>query len=282
MGDLAIAQWKRYGHHRVYANDESGTRLGYLDVTTGQVHTESEASASSIAPALHEWCAQNGVHVLAGEESAENEWYDLAQNQPGQLLREQANAEWEKVKGFSGYWARVMDTKTDERSWRVGANGEEHLGRELNWLLSHFGWHVLHSVPVGKRGSDIDHVLIGPGGVITVNAKNHPGGKVWVSPRQIRVNGHPEPYIRNSLFEAERASKLLSEAVGASVPVTPIIIFVEYAHFSDKGLPEGMWVGTMKDALKVLPKLSGRYTPEQVGAIYAVARRSATWCPQHN
>jgi hypothetical protein len=32
-------------------------------------------------------------------------------------------------------------------------------------------WRVLHSVPVGSRDSDIDHVVIGPGGVYTINAK---------------------------------------------------------------------------------------------------------------
>ena len=58
--------------------------------------------------------------------------------------------------------ARTFDKKTDERAWRVGAGGEETVGGRLEKLAKH-GWHVLHAVPVGDRGSDIDHVVIGPG-----------------------------------------------------------------------------------------------------------------------
>ena len=32
-------------------------------------------------------------------------------------------------------------------------------------------WHVIHSVP-SEKGADIDHVVIGPAGVFTLNTKN--------------------------------------------------------------------------------------------------------------
>jgi len=55
---------------------------------------------------------------------------------------------------------------------------------------------VLHAVPIGGRGSDIDHVLIGPGGVFVLNTKTHPGGKIWAGRNAIRVNGFAVPYLR--------------------------------------------------------------------------------------
>ncbi|MCE0446144.1 NERD domain-containing protein [Streptomyces tricolor] len=46
------------------------------------------------------------------------------------------------------------------------------MGRELERLAS-YGWHVLHGVPK-SNGGDIDHLLIGPGGVFSLNTKTHP------------------------------------------------------------------------------------------------------------
>ncbi|MGX9900726.1 nuclease-related domain-containing protein [Arthrobacter sp. SA17] len=50
----------------------------------------------------------------------------------------------------------------DDHPWYKGALGEIAVGR----LLERLGpeWTVLHAVPVGSGASDIDHVLIGPGG----------------------------------------------------------------------------------------------------------------------
>jgi hypothetical protein len=100
--------------------------------------------------------------------------------------------------------ARAFGVKTEERAWRVGAKGEEKVAHELDKLGA--SWHVLHAVEVGDRGSDIDHVLIGPPGVITVNTKRHPDGKAWIGERSILVNGHRTDYLRNSRHEAPSAS----------------------------------------------------------------------------
>jgi hypothetical protein len=51
------------------------------------------------------------------------------------------------------------------------------------------GWCVLNAIPVGDRGADIDHLVIGPGGVFTLNTKHHPKGKVWVAENALLVNG---------------------------------------------------------------------------------------------
>ena len=52
-------------------------------------------------------------------------------------------------------------------------------------MLAQLGpeWTVLHSVPVGRGKSDIDHIAIGPPGVFTINTKFSPGKDVWVAGR---------------------------------------------------------------------------------------------------
>jgi hypothetical protein len=104
-----------------------------------------------------------------------------------------------------------MRVHTNERAWRLGAAGEIRVGVQLDKLTRRDPrWHTLHSVPVGTRGSDIDHVVIGPGGVFTINTKHHPGAEIWVGGDTVLVNGVRQAYVRNSRHEAERAGRLLS------------------------------------------------------------------------
>ena len=67
----------------------------------------------------------------------------------------------------------------DAINWFTGAIGKIQVGRLLNQLG--LEWTVLHAVPVGIRGSDIDHVLIGPVGVFPVKTKHHAAARVRAS-----------------------------------------------------------------------------------------------------
>lgn len=71
--------------------------------------------------------------------------------------------------------------------WYRGALGEIAVGRVLAGLGP--DWLVLHAVPVGTGSADIDHVLVGPAGVFTINTKNHPGQPVWVAGKTLMVGG---------------------------------------------------------------------------------------------
>lgn len=67
----------------------------------------------------------------------------------------------------------------EDHRWYKGALGEIAVGRLLERLGAE--WTVLHAVPVGTGASDIDHILIGPAGVFTLNTKNHTDQAVWVA-----------------------------------------------------------------------------------------------------
>ncbi len=53
-----------------------------------------------------------------------------------------------------------------------GASAEEHVGGLLDELVGS-GWRVIHDANLGR--GNVDHILIGPGGVFTVETKSHPG-----------------------------------------------------------------------------------------------------------
>lgn len=216
------------------------------------------------------------------EEIPPPEWIDLATNLPGQAVRARAHEELESMRAKTrvGTWvARVFDMKTDERAFRVGADGEESVGARLEKLRAS-GWQILHSVPVGAGDSDIDHILIGPGGVFTLNTKNHPGGSVWVGRYAIKVNGFTHPYLRNSRFEAKRAAKLLSAAVGWPVEVTPALIFLTGSiipRVTIRQEPDDVRILDRMDLPGYFKRRKGKLDAEQVAAIYEQARRSTIW-----
>lgn len=176
---------------------------------------------------------------------------------------------------MKNFVARLLGVRTAERAWRVGAKGEEKVARELANLGP--GWRVLHAVPVGEHGADIDHVVIGPGGVFTLNAKCHPGGKVWVGERGVLVNGLRSDYLRNARFEAQRASGLLSAACGSVVAVTAVIVFVDFDRFTAKQMPPDVHVTTRRRLAAWLRGLPVVLDDDGVEAIYAAARRTSTW-----
>jgi hypothetical protein len=143
---------------------------------------------------------------------------------------------------------RILDVHTDERAWRVGAEGEELVGRELAATTRRDPrWQFLHSIPIGTRGSDIDHIAIGPGGVFTINTKHHPGARLWVGGGTFIVNGQRQPYVRNARYEAQRVSRLLSTALGAPLTVAGMIVPVRCRALVVKTPPLGVLVIRHRD-----------------------------------
>ena len=167
----------------------------------------------------------------------------------------------------------LLREHTDERAWRKGANGERIVGFVLGRLPQ--GWHVFHDIPVGERGANIDHVVVGPGGAFTLNAKNL-SGKVWVGATSIRHNGYPTDYLRKSTDEAGRAARLLSAAVGWPVVVRGALAILA-DEWTIKERPAAVWVAGPRGVKDWLLRLPAVLTPHDVIEIAAAASKPSTW-----
>ena len=300
MTDWIVRRWARYGHERLYAETPGGTALGYLDLKTGRYHSDDMSNLPLLEKALGhhlvsdvpKWPASlpagpapspsEAEVVRAGGEEPRLEpapvWEDLSATQPGAAARDRALAEREAQGWLRHGLSRLVGARTDERAWRIGADGEQAVAEQLGRLGPE--WRVLHAVPVGDRGSDIDHVAVGPAGVFTVNAKHHPHTSIWVGGDTFLVNGQRVPYIRNSRHEARRASRLLTEQAGFPVVAVGVIaVMGGHKGFTIKKQPEDGRVTVVKrrrisQYLHGLPvRLNGR----EIDAIFEVARRSTTW-----
>jgi hypothetical protein len=204
-------------------------------------------------------------------------WIDLATNRAGAEAREQALAAREAAP-VKTFLARALGVHTDERAWRIGADGEEKVAAQLaKAARKDPRWRFLHAIPVGDRGCDIDHLIIGPGGIFTANAKHHPGAKIWVGGDAFLVNGNRQPYIRNSRHEAARAAKLLTAACGFSVHVEGVVVTVNADDVTIKKAPNGVHVVPRMQVAKWLLRHGDIHSAEDLEAIFDAARRSTTW-----
>jgi hypothetical protein len=149
-------------------------------------------------------------------------------------------------------------------------------------------WRVLHSVPLrdarGAVRADIDHVLIGPPGVVTINTKHHRRGSVAVDGDQVVVNGRPTAYVAKARQEANRARTQLTAALAtngntdlaASLAVRPLILLVGTMP-SVRREPVGVPVVPLQSLRRTVESLPARLTRPEVAVVFELARRSTTW-----
>ena len=206
-------------------------------------------------------------------------WDDLATSAPGSAARAHA-AELRQQHRVRTVAARLVGMRTMAHSFAIGAKGEREVGRKLNRWAAAAGWHVLHAVPVGERGTDIDHVVIGPFGVVTVNTKAT-STTVWVGESGMKVGHTTVDYLRKSRAEGQRAAQLLSHAAGWPVPVQPAIVFTGAQRFTiRRGGPADVAVlptpRALHDWLRQQPSV---LDAGQVAEVYAAARQPGTWQP---
>lgn len=93
-------------------------------------------------------------------------------------------------------------------AWEAGALGERLVAERLAELDGE-GWRVLHDVHwPGRPKANLDHVLVGPGGVVVLDTKNWTG-TVELSGGELRQNGHRAGRIDTVLDQASAVAALL-------------------------------------------------------------------------
>ena len=161
------------------------------------------------------------------------------------------------------------------QSWYRAALGEISVGDALGTLGPE--WIVLHAVPVGEGTADIDHVVIGPGGVFIVNTTSHPGLPVWASQRTFMVADIRYPFIRNMEYEMGRAERLLSTAAGVPVEVSGILAVVEPKSLTVREPHRDVAVLHASTLVRWLVGRKRVLSAAQVAAIGDAAKGESTW-----
>ncbi|MGW0786818.1 NERD domain-containing protein [Streptomyces sp. NPDC002911] len=198
---------------------------------------------------------------------------DLSSRRPGAGLREQLgeSGTGALVRAATGALRRHKDA--DPR--RGALAGERRVGAELKRLTRH-GWRVLHSVPL-PDGSEIGHLLIGPGGVFAVSTEHRPGASVRIGDGTLRIDdGTPQPYELDGRPAARRARAALEAYCTFEVPVQTVLVFTGVTALEVVATPAGVRVCRERQVATLAP-LTGVLTATQVERVYDVARNGEAW-----
>lgn len=202
---------------------------------------------------------------------------DLNERFAGQSVVERLLTDRRSIPSRS-FLSRVFGTdplRPENLSWYKGALGEIAVGGILKSLGPE--WTVLHAVPVGAGTSDIDHVLIGPAGIFTINTKNHAGQPIWVGGQVLMVAGKKQRHIYNASYEATRAGNLLSKRSGQVVRATGVIVLVSPKRLNIKQRPSSVVVITDRQLLRWLSHLPQVLSAREMVAVRAAAVLPETW-----
>jgi hypothetical protein len=119
-------------------------------------------------------------------------------------------------------WALRFRPSPDALAWRQGAAGERRTARLLGPLERH-GWAVLHDLAVPGSRANIDHLVIGPGGVFVIDSKQYRGRLQLDSSGRLWHGRHPlAPSLRAVSFEADQAAQVLPDPGVAVVPIVAV------------------------------------------------------------
>ena len=254
---LTVRRWRRYGADRLFVTQETGRRVGSVDLQSGEVVADDPVLELGLRRAAQAYLradvaelalpvATPGVGALdAADDAALQAWL--------------GGDDWDAID---------LDSVRAER----GSSVRTRLER-----LADEGWQVIHDVPLGRQGTLIEHLLIGPGGVFTVAELRHPGQRVVVEGRSLKVDGRSVPYLRDATLEAGRVRGLLLTAGCADVNVRGALVVHGELEVTPGTAQCETIVMSRQDVQATFRGMPERLDVHRVAAIAHVARKRATW-----
>ena len=144
--------------------------------------------------------------------------------------------------------------------WEKGAEGERSTAEALAALPAD-SWTVMHDVAwPGRPRANIDHVVVGPGGVFVIDSKNW-AGRVEVRDHQLRQDGRRRESVVASAAEAALAVTPMVAGTTAQ-PVVPVLCFVREERIA--GWARDVMVCSTPNVAHMLTSRLTVLTPQQV------------------
>jgi hypothetical protein len=153
------------------------------------------------------------------------------------------------------------------RALKLGRDGEKAVGQFLETLRER-GYRVFHDVVGGNF--NLDHVLIGPAGIFTVETKTHskPNGDVRVTfdGETIRIDGFEpdrDPVVQ-AKAQASWLRELLSESTGRRFEVKSVIVYPGWFVNEGDAKRNAVWVLEPKRLPTFLEREPRRLSQEDI------------------
>jgi hypothetical protein len=180
-----------------------------------------------------------------------------------------------KLGRFSGAYLALTSEPQSTRAWAVGAKGERELGAFLQPLDDSHTTYVFHDRRIPGSRANIDHLIVGAGGIFVIDAKRYEG-KVrrvdkggWFSIDERLYVGRRDctTLVAQMAKQVDAVRRVLAPS-GDDVPVTPVLCFVgaEWSLFPRPFQLAGVWVEWPRSLRERILR-GGPLPPEHVGSL---------------
>jgi hypothetical protein len=199
-------------------------------------------------------------------------WLSLETWQPGVATPFMAGAySAAGAGGFLMLLARTLRTYRGLKVMRAGLDGELATGQELDRLMK-LGCRIFHDVPA--QASNIDHVVVGPTGVMAVETRSRTRTDRGRGAEDATVNfdGHrllfPDQaengYLEHAGEQARWLRGWLQDVIGEEVPVRAVLALPGW--YVDRRGEGAVWVVNPKEAAKLVqgPAVLNPWIQEQI------------------
>jgi hypothetical protein len=247
---LKVRRWRRYGADRLYVTHETGARVGSVDLQSGEVVADDPVLEARVRRAAQAYLRSDVPELVLP------------------VTSELASIDALEDAGIGAWLGEDDDHPRGER----GSPVRLRLDR-----LADEGWQTVHDVPLGRQGTVVEHLLIGPGGIFTVTERRHPGSHVRAAARTMHVDGRAVPYLRDARLEASRVQGLLHSAGCAGAGVRAVLVIAGDLERDVQDPPQDILVIARHEVPNLFRRMPERLDPARVSAVAHVARRRTTW-----
>jgi hypothetical protein len=276
MGELAVRHFNRFGPERLYVRTPEGELVGSVELLSGSVDLQDPSQRAAFERAVDRWRADgspatDGTHKTPRPAVPAPRSVDLRDDRAG------------------GWIPVLTDTRPNALRDRVIAASEkrdvdlrarsEHLVTARLRLLETSGWRTVHAIPIGAGGCNIDHLVIGPGGLFALSVFRERATHVWAKGDTIVVDGDRKNWIQEASFVAGRAARMLSTRCEFAVRVQPVVVVVDALRLTVESGSD-THVTNRTRLLSWIETHPRRLSEEELDVIDDTARHPETWAMQ--
>lgn len=163
---------------------------------------------------------------------------------------------------------RIWRTLPELKQLRQGIEGEKVVGQFLE-RLRETGYQVFHDLT--GDGFNVDHVIIGPAGVFTIETKTiskpmRGETKIQYDGETIQINGQAmvRSPVRQAKAQASWLKKILQESTEREYRVHPVVVFPGWYVEQKLGASREMWVLEPKALPKFLENAPNVLSAEEI------------------
>ncbi len=294
---LSARRWTRYGHDRVYVTHEDGTKIGYLDLKTGESHINDPDLTDAFNAAVEPFRQPSPSHLdQAPPDSPTPDPTASAglslQHEYDRRMQKREDRVTERFPRVGRLLLAVFDEAPSTRAFKKGAEGER---RAVKRILADGGYRTLilvnRRLGHNRRDGDIDVIAITPAGVHVIDVKYYEEARISVertgglfSPRveHLRVRGRDSTHLVDKLDKQVEAVRTSVTGAGpfGDVPIQPALCFVDaFLPMFEALSIRGVSVLGPKRTAKWLREATGPYGESEREDIFEILDRQLPPAP---